>query len=66
MIFFIANIDKAHGVGCDAPWVVKLPITCSLTAESSKESSSWVKDLNAVVVSIGDDELSDAIDGNTS
>lgn len=40
MIFLIANINEAHRVGGDAPWVVKFAIGCSLTSKSP-EKSSW-------------------------
>lgn len=66
MIFFITHINKAKCIGCYAPWIVKFAIGNALRAKRSQESSLWIQHLNAMIITIGNYVLSNAIDSHTS
>lgn len=64
MIFFVANVYESERICGDAPRVVEAPVACTLAAERSQETTSWIKHLDPVVVSVSDDVLTDAVDGD--
>ena len=55
MIFLVTNIDEPKGICSDSPWVAKLSVHSALTAKGTDKVSSCVKDLDSVVVSVGND-----------
>lgn len=62
MVLFVAHVDESKGVSADAPGIVEFTIRGPLAAESSEEVSGWIEDLNSMIVSVGDDVLTDPID----
>ena len=65
MIFLVTDIDEPQGVSSDSPWVAKLSINSALAAEGSDKVSSCVKYLNSVVISVGNNILSNFVNGHT-
>ena len=61
MVLLVTDIDEAKGIGSDSPWVTELSIDSALAAKGSDKVSSCVKDLNSVVVSVGNDILSNLV-----
>lgn len=41
MILLVADVNEAHAVGGDAPWVIEFSVGGALTAESPEKSSCW-------------------------
>lgn len=62
MIFLIAHINEAERIRGDAPRIVEFAVGRSLCAKRTQESTRWVEYLDAVIVTIRDDILSDSID----
>merc|ERR1719317_1390415 len=62
MIFFVTNINKSRRVRADAPGIVELSIRGSLASKSSEEVTAGVENLNPVIISVSDDELTDSVD----
>ena len=65
MVLLVTDIDEPKGIGSDSPWVTELSIDSALAAKGSDKVSSCVKDLNSVVVSVGNDILSNFVDCHT-
>ena len=65
MIFLVTDIDEPQGVSSDSPWVAKLSVNSALAAEGSNKVSSCVKYLNSVVISVGNNILSNFVNGHT-
>ena len=65
MILLIADVDEAQGVCSDAPGVAELAVSASLRPEDPQEATRRIKDLDAMIVAISDDVLTDAVDGHT-
>lgn len=63
MILFIANVDETEGVGGDAPRVTELAVSGSLGPEDPQKATRRIKDLDAMIVTISNDVLTDTIDG---
>ena len=61
MIFLVTDIDEPKGICSDSPWVAKLSVHSALTAKGTDKVSSCVKDLDSVVVSVGNDILSNFV-----
>ena len=64
VILLITNVDKAEGIGCDAPGVAKLAVGGPLTAERSQKVTKRIENLNPVIVPISDDVLADSVDSH--
>ena len=65
MVLLVAHVDESECIGADSPRVVELPVSRPLATKSSQEMTAGVKYLYPVVVSIGDDVLSDTIDSDS-
>ena len=61
MVLLVTDIDEPKGSCSDSPWVAKLSIHSALTAKGTDKVSSCVKDLDSVVVSVGNDILSNFV-----
>ena len=65
MIFLVTDIDEPQGVSSDSPWVAKLSVDSALAAKGSNKVSSCVKYLNSVGISVGNNILSNFVNGHT-
>jgi hypothetical protein len=65
VILLVANVNKPKCISANAPRVVKLPVCGSLTAECSQKMTTGVKYLDPVIISVGDDKLSDSVDSHS-
>ena len=65
MVFFVTNINKTQCISSNTPRITELSINGSLTPKAPNEMSRSVKDLNTMIVSIGNNVLANLVDRYT-
>lgn len=64
MVFFVAHINEAQCIRCNTPWIVEFAIGCALCAERTQETTGRIEHLNTMIVSIGNNVLTNSINCN--
>lgn len=64
MVLLVAHVDKAEGVGGDAPGIIEATVGGALRAEGPEETTGRIEHLDPMVVTVRDDVLADPVYGH--
>lgn len=64
VILFVTHINEAQCIRRHTPWIVEFAIGGALCAKCTQETTGWIEYLDTMIVSIGDNVLTDSIHCN--